>query len=163
MDSWRNLFDFGDIPIYRSDVSEVEYSENLYQFIVSGTKGETINSATVLVNLQGSEPSYFFSFIRYYPYASQTATKYIALLAEGDIKQLAIWLSVDGGPNPTDIFIQQAEWGILPYGSYDLRDAVITDIRFDNEAQRFYCGFRNVHGVTFNTTLSFGDGLIMPE
>jgi hypothetical protein len=163
MDSWRDLFDFGDMQIYRSDISEDEYSENMYQFIVSGIKGETVNSATVLISFQRNEPYYICSYTRYYPYASRVATHYVALLAEGDIKQLAKWLSVDGGPDPSSDFIQQAKRGLLTYGSYNLRDAVITDIRFDNDAQRFHCTFKSVDSVSFDVTLIFGDGLIMPE
>ena len=38
----------------------------------------------------------------------------------------------------------------------------VEGIRFDNEAQRFYCGFEDAQGMPFDVALSFGDGLIMP-
>ena len=162
MDSWRDLFDFVQNPIYRSGLSEVEYSENVYQFVVSGTKDEIVNTATVLINLQGDEPIYSCTYTRYYPYVLQTATKYVELLADGDVKQLAIWLSVDGGLAPSDDFIRQAERGLSSYDAFSLHDVTITGIRFDNEAQRFYCSFNDAQGVAFDIVLRFGDGLIMP-
>jgi len=162
MESWYDLFDFGLTPVYHSGLSEVEYSENVYQFTVYGTKGETENSATVLINMQGDEPFYFCAYTRYYQYVLQTAWNYVELLSEGDVIKLARWLSVDGGPDPTQDFIQQAERGLSEYNSYDLQSVMITGISYDNDAQRFFCMFVDANGVAFRVTLSYGDGLIMP-
>ena len=162
INSWNDLFDFGQTPIYHSNISEVEHSENLYQFDVNGIKGQTVNSTRVLINLQGDEPFYFCAYTRYYPYVLQTASSYVSLMAEGDVNKLARWLSADGGPEPSNDFIRQAESGLSIYSTYDLHDVVITGIQFDNDAQRFFCNFKDAQGVQFEVALSFGDGLIGP-
>ena len=130
---------------------------------MTGKKGGVTNSATVMINLQSDEPAYICTYTRYCPYVTLTATKYIELLAEGDVENIANWLSVDGGSNPTEDFIEQARWGLLNYSSFDLQGALITGKRFDNEAQRFYCVFEDSYSSVFDVPLGFGDGLIMPE
>jgi len=167
MDSWRALFDFGKEPIYRGELSEIEsgedmYIENVYQFVVYGEKWGIGNSATVWVNFQGDEPWYYCSYTYYFPYARKVAEEYIARMANGDVKQLAVWLSVDGGPEPSEEFVVQAERGLSAYSSYDLSTATITAVIFDNEAQRFICEAADALGGKFEITLSFGDGLIGP-
>ena len=106
INSWRDLFDFGVAPIYRSGLSVIEYMDNVYQFIVSGVKRDAVNSATVWINLQGDEPFFYCSYTRYYPFVLQTASTYVTLLAEGNLRDLAVWLGVDGGPEPQDDFLQ---------------------------------------------------------
>jgi len=69
----------------------------VYQFDVFGY-GPTANSARVLINLQGDELFYFCAYTRYYPYALQTASHYVSLIEDGDVIQLARWLSVDVMP-----------------------------------------------------------------
>ncbi|MDR2590126.1 MAG: hypothetical protein LBC71_03970 [Oscillospiraceae bacterium] len=162
MDSWHNLFDIGRTPIYRGEVSEVEYSENLFEFVIYGAKGETTNSATVFVNLQEDIPFFYCSYTRYYPAVMQTASSYVDVLSDGDIRQLAVWLGVDASQEPLVEFLQQAELALAFFSSYDLNYARITGVRFDNEAQLFYCGFEDAQGMPFEITLGFSDGLVMP-
>ena len=163
MDSWRDLLDFGQMPVHSGGLYDVEFSENLYQFTVVGkTYDGDVVSVTVLINLQEQEPWFFCPYTRYYHYAEPTAANYLALLAEGDVKRLAIWLSVDGGPDPGDDFIQQAEWGLLEYGVYDLKSASVTAVRYDDEARRFICEVEDAQGGSFEIRLIYGDGLIMP-
>ena len=164
IDSWLALFDFDQMPVHNRGVYEVQYSENLYQFDVMGKahNGDTA-SATVLVNLQNEEPFYFCDYTYYYPYALPVVTEYIELLANGDVKQLAVWLAVDGGPEPGDDFMQRAELGLSEYSAYDLQSALVTGISYDNDAQRFICTVEDTAGELFEIQLSYGDGLIRPD
>ena len=118
---------------------------------------------TVLINLQGEEPWFYCAYIYYQPYARSAVEEYIHLLANGDIKQLARWLSVDGSPEPGSNFIRQAELGLLKYGSFDLESARVTEIRYSNDCKRFICEAEDRKGGSFEILLSYGDRLIMPE
>jgi len=164
IDFWREAFDFEKIPVHSGGLYEVEYSDNVYQFDVIGKddKGDVV-SITVLLNLQDEEPRFFSPFTYYYPYARSAAEDYLQLLMNGDTKQLAKWLSVDGGPEPTSDFIHQAEMGLLKYSAYDLESARVTEIRFSNERKRFICSVEDINADTFEILLRYGDGLIMPE
>ena len=164
MDSWRAMFDFEAMPVYRGGVSEEEYSENSYQFDVVGKNhNDDVISITVYVNLQKQEPWFPCPYTRYYPYARPVAEHYISLLAEGDVSKLAVWLSVDGGPEPFDDLVEQAERGLALYGAYDLHTAKVTAIAYDNDVRRFLCKAEDAQGGSFTIVLSYGDGLIMPE
>jgi len=162
MDSWRDLFDFEQMPVYRGGLSAVEYSENMFQFDIHGAKAEKENSATVVINLQNDEPFYYSEYTYHYPNARTAAEYYLGLLAEGDVRQLAIWLSVDGGPHPVEEFVILAEQGLSIYGAYDLQSATVTGIDYDNKARRFICKVEDAQGGSFEILLSYGDGLIMP-
>ena len=164
MNSWRDLFDFGQtMRIHRGDISEREHTENVFQFIVYGLRGGEYNSVTVLIDFQDDEPRFFCSYTFYYPWARSAVEHYLELLAENDVSKLAVWLGVDSGPEPLSPFIEDAEQRLAYYSVYDLNSATVTNVRFDNDAQRFLCDIEDAQGAEFTISLIFGDGLIMPE
>ena len=169
MDSWQELFDAGNWPVTAVGLKETPDSENLYQFQLNGAYVDRYIDVTVYINMQEDEPWFFCPYTHYYPYVRPVAEAYLSLIAEGDVRELAAWLSVDGGPSPTDDFMRQAEWAITNYGSYDLSATRVESVAWvagvgsnDMEQRLFQCTVKDAKGNEIVVLLEYGDGLIRP-
>jgi len=61
---------------------------------------------------------------------------------------------VDGGQEPDNDFIREAELGLIKYGVYDLQSAFLSFILYDNEAKHFVCKVEGAVGDEFEIQLS---------
>lgn len=159
MESWNAIF--GNATVVQvGDVREVEYSDNLYVFVLTANGQRDVS---VCINMQGDEPWYFSPYTRYYPRVQSVLETYLSLISEGDVHKLAGWLSLDGDrSNPAADFIERAERAIKEYEMQDL-SSYSYEVYYDDTVPHFLCNIRDANGYKFPIWLVFGDGLIMPE
>ena len=150
-----------------------EQGGNFYLQVTAMMAGNQLDMATAVVmsdNSFNGPPTYVLPLEEYFPLPPATpplafelisdyVEQYMERIVEGDTRELALFILIDGGVQ--ERYVEIAERVIEYYSVYDLVGATVQRVHyFEHETEKQYTTLiRDGNGEMFRINLIYGDGL----